>query len=145
MLKSWARKDQNCTKYLLIANFKLHYFLSKSWILNAFWQPGNRFRNISEAVMGSSLGRWGNLFYWDLLKVTLHNYGIHHSPLKILKSYRNKYLEGLRSLDFSGKGYKMFWPGGHTFHRRWIFLYSESDNIYSISMTVFGYNPKLLP
>ena len=34
----------------------------------------------------------------------------------------------------------MFGPDGHTFDRRWIFLYKEGDYNYSISMTIFGYN-----
>ena len=40
--------------------------------------------------------------------MTLYNYGIHHSPLKILKLYKNKCLKGSRNLDFGGKGYKIF-------------------------------------
>ena len=47
-------------------------------------------------------------------------------------------------MDFGGKGYKIFGLNGHTFDRRWIFLYREGDNNYSISMTIFGYNPKLV-
>ena len=74
--------------------------------------------------------------------MTLYNYGIHHSPSKILKLYKNKCLRGSRSLDFGGKGYKIFGPDGHTFDRRWIFLYREGDNNYSISMTIFGYNQR---
>ena len=31
-------------------------------------------------------------------------------------------------LDFCGKGYKIFGPDGHTFDRRWRFLYREGDN-----------------
>ena len=49
-------------------------------------------------------------------------------------------MRGSRSLDFGGKGCKVFGPDGHTFDRRWIFLYREGDNNYSISMTIFGYN-----
>ena len=47
-------------------------------------------------------------------------------------------------VDFVGKGYKIFGLDGNTFDRRWIFLYREGDNNYSISMTIFSYNPKLL-
>ena len=43
-------------------------------------------------------------------------------------------------MDFVGKGYKIFGLDGNTFDRRWIFLYREGDNNYSISMTIFGYN-----
>ena len=52
-------------------------------------------------------------------------------------------MRGSRSLDFGGKGCKVFGPDGHTFDRRWIFLYREGDNNYSISMAIFCYNPKL--
>ena len=52
-------------------------------------------------------------------------------------------MRGSRSLDFGGKGCKVFGPDGHTFDRRWIFLYREGDNNYSISMVVYGYNLKL--
>ena len=41
------------------------------------------------------------------------------------------------------ESYKIFGLDTHTFERRWIFLYREGDNNYSISMTVFVYNPKL--
>ena len=49
-------------------------------------------------------------------------------PSEILKLYKNKWLRGSRSLDFCGKGYKIFGPDGHTFDRRWRFLYREGDN-----------------
>ena len=45
-------------------------------------------------------------------------------------------------MDFGGNGCKIFGLDGHTFDKRWIFLYREGDN-YSISMKSFGYNPKL--
>ena len=94
--------------------------------------------------MSSPLGSGGNLFYLDLLKVTLYNYGIHHhSSSNILKLYQNKCLRVSRSVELGregGKGYKIFGPDGHTFDSRWIFLYREGDNNYSISMTFFGYN-----
>ena len=47
------------------------------------------------------------------------------------------------SLDFGVKGYKIFGLDGHAFDKRWIFLCREGDNNYSISMTIFRYNPKL--
>ena len=69
-------------------------------------------------------------------------HGIHHSPSKILKFYK-KCLTGSWSLDFGVKGYKMTRLDGHTFGRRWIFLYTEDDNNYSISMTIFSYDPNI--
>ena len=53
--------------------------------------------------------------------MTLYNYEIHHSPSKILKLYKNKCLRESRSLDFGGKGFKIFGPDGHTFNSRCIF------------------------
>ena len=46
-------------------------------------------------------------------------------------------------MDFGGKGYKIFGPDGHTFDKRWLFLYREGANNYNIFMTILGYNPKL--
>ena len=36
-------------------------------------------------------------------------------PSKISKSYKNKYLTGSWSLNFGGKGYKIYGLDGHTF------------------------------
>ena len=77
-----------------------------------------------------------------LLRLTIRCTIINHSPSKILKLYENNCLRGSWSLDFVGKVYKMFELDGHTFYRRWIFLIKEDDNNYSISTTIFGYNPK---
>ena len=68
---------------------------------------------------------------------------MYHSPSKILKLYKNKCLTESLSLDFGGKGYKTFGIDGHTFDRRWMFLYRECGNNYTISMTIFGYNSNL--
>ena len=42
-------------------------------------------------------------------------------------------------MDFGGKGYKIFGPDGHTFDKRWLFLYRESANNYNIFMTILGF------
>ena len=44
---------------------------------------------------------------------------------------------------FGGKGYKMFGLDGNNSDSRWIFFIEGGDNNYSISTTVFGFNPKL--
>ena len=65
-------------------------------------------------------------------------------PLKNIEIIKNKCLRGSRSLNFGGKGYKIFGLDGHTFDRRWVFLYREGDNNYSISMTIYVYNPQVI-
>ena len=42
-----------------------------------------------------------------------------------------------------GKATKFMDQMGILYDRRWIFLYREGDNNYSISVTIFGYNLKL--
>ena len=74
-----------------------------------------------------------------LLRLTM---GYTNPTQKILKLYK-KCLRGSWSLDFGVKGYKIFGLDGHTFNRRWIFLYMDGDNNYSISRTIFGYIRKL--
>ena len=68
---------------------------------------------------------------------------MHHSSSKILKLYKNKCLTESWSLDIGGKGYKLFELNGHIFVEDGFFLYREGGNNYSISMTIYGYNPKL--
>ena len=78
----------------------------------------------------------GAMFYWDLLWDALYYYVIHRSTSKILTLHKNKCLTGLWNLDFARKGYKTFGLDGHTFDRRWIFLYRKGDNNYGISVTI---------
>ena len=98
-------------------------------------------------VSGTSLGqRWVLLLEDRAIYFTQTFYKWHGitmgytPPSKILKLYKNKCLGGSRSLGSGREGYKILGPDGHTSDRRWIFLYKEGDNNYSISMTIFGYN-----
>ena len=43
----------------------------------------------------------------------------------------------------AGKAAKFFGLDVNTFDRRWIFLFREIDNNYSISTTIFSYNPEI--
>ena len=95
--------------------------------------------------MSSPLGIYGSLFYWGLIQDALQYYGIHHSPSKILKLYKNKSLGEPWKADFRiwHKRLKIFGLHDHAFDKKRIFLFMEGDNNYSISTTIFGYNPKL--